>query len=355
MVESPLPLVSFLLALLGLLFGARADDSAPAGAAPERAPRAWHLNADASGLFLGGHDVVAYHLDGEAKVGDAAHEVEHRGLRLRFTSEEHVEAFREDPAFFLPAWGGWCALFLAIDPDATGQAPRRIPVDPTCFLVEDGRLLLFARGGGFDARARWLRGAEDSGASEARRQRGDAFWASREALAAEFPELPEGMNPLAPMETAQLAALMGDWDAEYTFRRGRASEARTTLRATWAFRFAWDGFAVIDEWRQIDGLPGNSGPALRSFDPLGRVWTNHYVPVNAPMGAAWHFESTFDETGMHGELEQSDPDGTPFRTRIHFRDIRRDSFTWSCDRSYDGGETWIEDWGVGRQRRATER
>lgn len=320
---------------------------AAGGVPADPAPPTWHLNATDDGVALDGRDVVSYRLDGGPAPGLPEHEVEHAGLRYRFANAENAKRFESDPERYLPAWGGWCAFMIAIDSEATGWPPRRLAPDPTRYAIEDDRLFLFSNFPGFDPRAKWQSTEDD-----ARLTRGDSFWSSRVELAQRFPILPDGMHRMAPMETAWFSTLMGEWDAEYTFRVSRQDERMQTVRGEWSFRYAWDGFAVFDDWQLVGGAPGNSGPAVRSFDPVGRLWTNHYLPINTPLSASWHFESVFDESGMHGELELKDPDGTPYLQRIHFRDIERDAFVWSCDRSYDGGETWTIDWGVGRQTRA---
>ena len=128
------------------------------GEAAQRDVGAYNLGA--GDLVLGGYDPVAYLADEPAATpGRAELELEHDGQRFRFASEENRAAFRADPARYEPAYGGWCAFAMA------GQ--RRVDVDPRAFVVQDGRLHLFASG---DTRERWIAG------QPALRAQADASW-----------------------------------------------------------------------------------------------------------------------------------------------------------------------------------
>ena len=54
------------------------------------------------------------------------------------------------------------------------------------------------------------------------------------------------------------------------------------------------------------------------------------------------FYGEFVDGEMHIEAHGSDIRGQ-YQDRIRFHDIAADSFSWRMSRSYDGGETWIED------------
>lgn len=109
------------------------------------------------GVALHGFDPVGY-FAGAAQPGDPARTATHEGVIYRFSSDAHREAFRADPARYVPAYGGWCAWAM-LDGD-------RVDVDPRSFLVVEGRLLLFYKGLLGDTRAKWI--------ERARREGGDA-------------------------------------------------------------------------------------------------------------------------------------------------------------------------------------
>jgi hypothetical protein len=308
----------------------------------------WHRARGAADLAVDGYDVVAYFEEGRARLGDPAFESRHDGLVYRFASQENLGRFAADPERYEPAFGGWCALAMGVDPEKYGFGQSRFPADAESFLVVGDRLLLFARLPGFDARALFERDPD----RDRLLARADVFWAKRERLAAELGEPPPGMNPRAPMETARFAFLIGRWENQVlTMRDTETREYGPPVEGIWAADWASEGFAIQDEWRSV-ATQGFGGPTIRSFDPASRSWTMVYVPVNSPRRAVWVMEASFDEKGeLHGEFEGVDAQGRPFVTRVHFTDIRKDRFRWSADRSLDGGETWTLDFMVAETHR----
>ncbi|MCA9296561.1 MAG: hypothetical protein KC983_08585, partial [Phycisphaerales bacterium] len=67
------------------------------------------------------------------------------------------------PKSYLPAYGGWCALGMAIQ--------DKFPVDPTAFKIVDGRLLLFLSNEQIKALDLWNDGDEQELLRKA-----DAHW-----------------------------------------------------------------------------------------------------------------------------------------------------------------------------------
>lgn len=317
---------------------------APSSAAPFLR---WHWFVDEDRVAIGGYDPVAYHTQGQAVRGDPEHVAEHEGVVYHFTNSEHAAVFRADTEPFLPAYGGWCAYAMGQDSERTRFAQVRYPPDPELFLIDDGRLMLFSQGAGWNGRQLWMQGD-----LEAFTRRADRFWESREALSSRVGEKPAGLHPHAPLETTQFDFFIGVWDSDYELRTSPESDATVRLHGRWTARYGWNGFAVYDDWIQLDAPPNASGPAIRSYDPLNRQWVMHYIPINAPATSVWRMTGEFDDEGaLHGELELRDAQGRTCLQRIHFRDITENHFTWSCDRSYDGGETWLVDWGVGSNTR----
>lgn len=92
------------------------------------------INTDASGLALQGYDVVAYQTAMQPTRGSEEFTATHDGATYRFASAENRDRFRADPARYLPAYGGFCAMGVAVG--------RKFDVDPLAFTVVDGRLYL---------------------------------------------------------------------------------------------------------------------------------------------------------------------------------------------------------------------
>jgi YHS domain-containing protein len=66
-------------------------------------------DGDTARLMLKGHDVVAYFTQGRHALGLAQHSSLHQGVSFRFASAEHKALFDQDPAKYLPQFGGYCA------------------------------------------------------------------------------------------------------------------------------------------------------------------------------------------------------------------------------------------------------
>lgn len=92
------------------------------------------VNVDAQGLALRGHDPVAYQTQNRAVPGVAQFTATHEGATYRFASAANRDAFRANPARYAPAFGGFCAMGVAMG--------RKLDGDPTLFRVVDNRLYL---------------------------------------------------------------------------------------------------------------------------------------------------------------------------------------------------------------------
>jgi len=298
----------------------------------------WYFNANAEGVAIDGYDLVAMMDLGEASMGKRSFEVIYRGLTYRFTSRKHRKAFKASPQKYLPQYGGWCAFTCGVDKAKFGFGAARFKPDPTSFLVEEGKLYLFANLPTYQAKQLWQKADR-----AAVIQRADAYWAKRVALGKAIGDLPRGMNAAAPMETAQFAPLIGEWSNTVRWMLDlNEKKYGPEIEGTWLFRFGWDGFGIDDEWRQV-GIPGSGGPAHRFFDPSSKKWVMVYMPANQPRSQIWSMEGGFDEKGeLTGQFKGVDPRGREFLGRVRFYDIQKDRFLWQHDRSYDGGKTWIE-------------
>jgi len=98
---------------------------------------------------VGGYDVVAYHTKDKALLGNEKFETEYDGIKYKFISEEHLNKFKKNPEKFLPAYGGWCSMTLAMG-RATAPEYTNFHVDET------GQLYLFERTLSVNGRELWL-------------------------------------------------------------------------------------------------------------------------------------------------------------------------------------------------------
>ena len=94
-----------------------------------------HFNLK-KGVAIEGYDPVAYFKQNKAVEGKREFAIFHQGATYYFASAENKELFKNDPAKYEPAYGGWCAY-------AMGAKGEKVEVDPETFKITNGRLFLF--------------------------------------------------------------------------------------------------------------------------------------------------------------------------------------------------------------------
>lgn len=95
------------------------------------------------GLGLSGYDAVAYFSESKAVPGSPQFEHRWAGVRWRFASAAHLQAFAAAPEKFAPQYGGYCAYAVSKNQIA--------PADPEAWKVVDGKLYV-----NFDQKVRTL-------------------------------------------------------------------------------------------------------------------------------------------------------------------------------------------------------
>lgn len=112
----------------------KADHNWPGLVDKNGAPARTLLNVDRSGLAIAGYDPTAYFIDGKPMKGDPALARTYQGATYYFVDAEHKNAFEQDPAKFVPAFGGFCGYAASIN--------KVSEVNPTLWQIIDGRLVL---------------------------------------------------------------------------------------------------------------------------------------------------------------------------------------------------------------------
>ena len=100
-----------------------------------------------TGVANGGYDVVSYRDVGGPRFGSAEYAVEHGGLTYVFETETNRDLFLADPEYYLPAYGGWCAVTLSLG--------RLSCPEYTNFKIENDRVLLFEQTGFTNGQTVW--------------------------------------------------------------------------------------------------------------------------------------------------------------------------------------------------------
>ncbi len=92
------------------------------------------LNLDKSGLAIKGYDPVAFVAENKPVKGKAELDLRHNGALYYFSSREHRDTFKADPAKYEPAFGGYCAYGVS--------RGKLVDIDVDAFQVAGGKLLL---------------------------------------------------------------------------------------------------------------------------------------------------------------------------------------------------------------------
>lgn len=92
------------------------------------------LNLDKAGIAIHGYDPVAFFTGNKPVEGKSQFVRRHGGATYQFASKENLELFRQDPAKYEPAFGGYCAFGVS--------RGKLVDVDVDAFQIVDGKLLL---------------------------------------------------------------------------------------------------------------------------------------------------------------------------------------------------------------------
>lgn len=103
------------------------------------------VNLDSKGVALQGYDPVSYFSARGPALGTAEFSTKHDGALYWFASATNRDAFSANPAKYAPAFGGFCAMGVAMN--------KKLDVDPHLWRIVDGKLYLNVHK---EAQTRWL-------------------------------------------------------------------------------------------------------------------------------------------------------------------------------------------------------
>lgn len=134
--------------------------------------------------------------------------------------------------------------------------------------------------------------------------------------------------------------LLGDW--EFTGTR-QTPNGGQKFRGVWSAARLADG-QVLDEYRVV----GDAGETwyvtttLRNYNAFADRWEL----VGASPGHGLQDFGTAQKDGADMRIEQrfGVASGSPHTWRIRYHGIQADRFSWTADRSTDGGSTWVKDY-----------
>lgn len=88
----------------------------------------------ALGLALHGYDAVAYFNAGAPTLGEEQFSAVHESATYRFSSKANLDAFKAQPARYMPQFGGYCAFGASVNAKFDG--------DPKVWRIVDDKLYL---------------------------------------------------------------------------------------------------------------------------------------------------------------------------------------------------------------------
>ncbi|MBN1688009.1 MAG: YHS domain protein [Candidatus Omnitrophica bacterium] len=92
------------------------------------------VSKDDRNAAIFGYDPVAYFKDEKPMKGSGDYTFHWGGAQWYFTSQEHLDLFKEDPQAYLPQYGGFCAWALS--------QGRLSKANPEAWVIYQGKLYL---------------------------------------------------------------------------------------------------------------------------------------------------------------------------------------------------------------------
>ena len=92
-----------------------------------------HYN-NQKGVAIKGYDPVAYFTQNKAVAGIGAYTVNWSGSQWKFSSQDNLDMFKNDPEKYAPQYGGYCAYGCSEN--------YKAPIDPEAFSIINNKLYL---------------------------------------------------------------------------------------------------------------------------------------------------------------------------------------------------------------------
>src|SRR5437764_12517503 len=149
---------------------------------------------------------------------------------------------------------------------------------------------------------------------------------------------PEQMRASYDAHQGDFDYLLGDWEFTSVSREFGAG------RGYWSAVRLAEGAQVLDEYRVV----GDSGQTWYVTNTLRAYHANldQWELVSTEPGNGLQNLGTGRRVGAEMHIDQRFGVGTanPSLWRIRYYDVLPDRFSWSGDRSTDGGKTWTANW-----------
>lgn len=100
------------------------------------------------GYVAEGYDVLAY-FENIAVEGKKEFQTTYDDATYKFSSEDNLNTFLNNPKKYIPQYGGYCAYAIA-------EKSKKVKIDPENFEIRDGKLYLFYNSWGTNTLKLWL-------------------------------------------------------------------------------------------------------------------------------------------------------------------------------------------------------
>lgn len=140
-------------------------------------------------------------------------------------------------------------------------------------------------------------------------------------------------EPCSTKEASEFNFWIGDWDLTWKDKDGNL------LKGTNSIKKVLDGCVIEEDFAAEDS--GFKGKSISVYSPRAEKWLQTWVDNN---GGYLNFEGGKAGDKMILSRSFTDKNGNNLQTRMVFKNIQKDNFDWSWERSTDGGESWQVNW-----------
>ncbi len=99
------------------------------------------------GEIADGYDVVSY-FEGVPTKGKKEFTATLDKVKFRFSSQENLDTFLENPNQYIPQYGGYCAYAVAVN-------NSKVSINPKAYEIRDGKLYLFYKNIAVNTLQKW--------------------------------------------------------------------------------------------------------------------------------------------------------------------------------------------------------
>jgi hypothetical protein len=129
----------------------------------------------------------------------------------------------------------------------------------------------------------------------------------------------------------------GDWE-------GKWPEGDKMGKATNELTWITGGKVLQENFQVIEGQSkGFIGTSISVYRPQQDQWKQAWADNQ---GGYFDFEGSFDGDNRIFQTQIVEQNGNAVVSRMVFKDITKNSFTWDWEGSQDGGKTWTLNWQI---------